>query len=51
MTKQEKLIEYYTRLLARIREEWAGYWDEEKGNAYIAEAEKNLAEVKAGRKW
>lgn len=48
MTKQEKLILYYTERLEKIKALYSGDWRKED---YIKFAEKELEEVKNGRNW
>lgn len=49
ITKQEKLILWYTERLEKVK----GFWgnDELCGEDYIKHAEKELEEVKNGRSW
>lgn len=48
MTKQEKLIIWYTQRLEKMKAAYAGDWRKDE---YIAAAEKDLEEVKTGRSW
>lgn len=48
MTKQEKLIIYYTEQLEKVK---VAYTGDCRKDEYIARAEKNLEEVKNGRNW
>ena len=48
MNKQEKLIEYYTKMLEKVKATYANDWRKDE---YIKFAEKNLEEVKNGRTW
>ena len=48
MTKQEKLIIYYTEKLEKIKAFFADDWRTEN---YIKQAEKDLEEVKNARNW
>lgn len=48
MTKQEKLIIWYTQRLEKVKAAYAGDCRKEE---YIKSAEKELEEVKNGRSW
>ena len=48
MSKQEKLINYYTEMLENVKKAYADDW---RMVDYIKQAEKDLEEVKNGRNW
>jgi len=48
MMTREELIKYYTNQLKKVKKEYEGDW---RKKSYIEHAEKQLEEVKNGRKW